>query len=45
MLAELANLSDCAVPILSRTAVNLHWYYYTTQLIDTLDDITYSLKS
>ena len=28
MRAELANLDDCAVPFLSRAAVNLCWYYY-----------------
>ena len=28
MRAELANLNDCAVPFLSRAAVNLCWYYY-----------------
>ena len=26
MRAELANLNDCAVPFLSRAAVNLSWY-------------------
>ena len=29
MRAELANLNDCAVPFLSRAAVNLWWYHYT----------------
>ena len=27
MSAELANLNNCAVPILSRATVNLCWYY------------------
>ena len=27
MRVELANLNDCAVPFLSRAAVNLFWYY------------------
>ena len=27
MRAKLANLNDCAVPFLSRVAVNLCWYY------------------
>ena len=27
--AELDNLNDCAVPFLSRAAVNLCWYYVT----------------
>ena len=30
MRAELANLNHCTVPFLSRAAVNLCWYYYTT---------------
>ena len=29
MRAELANLNYCAVPFLSRAAVNLCWYYIT----------------
>ena len=29
MRAELARLNHCAVPFLSRAAVNLCWYYYT----------------
>ena len=29
MRAELANLNDCAVPFLSRVAVNLSWHIYT----------------
>ena len=29
MRANLGNLSDCAVPLLSRAATNLCWYYYT----------------
>ena len=29
MRAKLANLNDCAVPFLSRAAVNLCWYNYT----------------
>ena len=29
MLAELTNLNHCAVPFLSRAAVNLWWYDYT----------------
>ena len=29
MRAELDNINDCAVPFLSRAAVNLPWYYYT----------------
>ena len=29
MRTELANLNHCAVPFLSRAAVNLSWYYYT----------------
>ena len=28
MRAELANRNHCAVPFLSRAAVNLCWYYY-----------------
>ena len=28
MRAELANLNVCAVPFLSRAAVNFCWYYY-----------------
>ena len=28
MRTELANLNHCAVPFLSRAAVNLCWYYY-----------------
>ena len=32
MRAELANLNDCAVPLVSRAAVNLSWYYYTITL-------------
>ena len=28
MSASLANLNHCAVPFLSRAAVNLCWYYY-----------------
>ena len=30
MRAELANINDCAVPFLSRAAVNFCWYDYTT---------------
>ena len=33
MRAELANLNHCAVLFLSRTAVNLSWYYYTLSFI------------
>ena len=33
MRAELPNLDDCAVPFLSRAAVNLCWYYYTFYII------------
>ena len=36
MLAELANLNDCAVPFLSRAAVNLSWYdinYYLASAV------------
>ena len=29
MRAKLVNLYDCAVPFLSRAAVNLYWYYIT----------------
>ena len=29
MRAELASLTPCAVPFLSRAAVNLCWYYIT----------------
>ena len=29
MRTELANLNHCAVPFLSRAAVNLSWYYLT----------------
>ena len=29
MRAELANLNNCAVPFLSRAAVNLSWYHST----------------
>ena len=29
VLAELANLNHCALPFLSRAAVNLCWYNYT----------------
>ena len=29
MRDELANLNLCAVPFLSRAAVNLYWYWYT----------------
>ena len=29
MRAELTNLNHCAVPFLSRAAVNLCWYYHT----------------
>ena len=32
MHAELATLNTCAVPFLSRAAVNLSWYYYTIYL-------------
>ena len=32
MRAELANLDHCAVPFLSRAAVNLCWYFYTVGL-------------
>ena len=28
MRAKLANLNNCAVPFLSRAAVNLCWYHY-----------------
>ena len=28
MRAKFANLNYCAVPFLSRAAVNLSWYYY-----------------
>ena len=30
MRAELANLNHCAVQFLSRAAVNLSWYYYSS---------------
>ena len=26
MRAELANLNNCAIPLLSRATVNLNWY-------------------
>ena len=32
MRAELTNLNNCAVPILSRAAVNLCWYYYVSHI-------------
>ena len=32
MRGELANLNHCAVRFLSRAAVNLCWYYYTTYI-------------
>ena len=32
MRAELASLNHCAVPFLSRTAVNLSWYYSTAKV-------------
>ena len=31
MRAELSNLNDCAVPFLSRVAVNLCWHNYTAK--------------
>ena len=31
MRAKLVNLNHCAVPFLSRAAVNLCWYYYIPQ--------------
>ena len=33
MRAELANLNHCAVPFLSRVAVNLSWYDITLLLL------------
>ena len=33
MRAELASLNPCAVPFLSRAAVNLSWYDYTPYLL------------
>ena len=33
MRAELANLNHCAVPFLSRAAVNLSWYVCTKYLV------------
>ena len=30
MRAELANLNNCAVSLLSRATANLRWYYYTS---------------
>ena len=35
MRAELANLNDCAVPFLSRAAVNLSWYDIISIYIST----------
>ena len=32
MRTELANLTHCAVPFLSRAVVNLCWYYTTTEV-------------
>ena len=32
MRAELATLNDCAVPFLSRAAVNLCWYYTSVHI-------------
>ena len=29
MRAELANVNDCVVPLLSRAVVKLWWYYYS----------------
>ena len=43
MRAELANLNHCAVPFLSRAAVNLSWYY--SRAIDLHKDITFSAKN
>ena len=37
MRAELANLNHCAVPFLSRAAVNLCWYYIMTYQVSNLE--------
>ena len=44
MRAELANLNHCAVPFLSRAAVNLCWYYITYSFI-VIKTETYTLGS
>ena len=45
MCAELANLNHCAVPFLSRTAVNLSWYDSTIphKHLDNISSIFYQL--
>ena len=35
MRAELASLNPCAVPFLSRAAINLSWYDYIYNFVDT----------
>ena len=35
MSAELANLNHCAAPFLSRAAVNLYWYYFSSGLANS----------
>ena len=37
MRAELANHNHCAVPFLSRAAVNLSWYDSTHFALDMID--------
>ena len=37
MLAKLSSLNDCAVPFLSRAAVNLRWYWYNWNTIIAME--------
>ena len=39
MHAELASLTPCAVPFLSRAAVNLCWYDYTMYIYACVRDV------
>ena len=45
MRAELANINRCAVPLLSRTAVNLSWYDSTYIIIIYITYMVYAAST
>ena len=44
MRAELANLNHCAVPLLSRAAVNLCWFYNNNNYPDKVTNPVAMIK-
>ena len=45
MRAELTNLNHCAVPFLSRAAVNFCWFYYIVNIIFWFEVVIYHFSA